>query len=149
LPPASSSRMILVMSRGRSRVDWAKMTRVRVLALLLVGVLFLCHGVFGVLHLCPTPLADVAAQQAGHEHSSSGSGANSHEHQACHLLHAADYYAVLLAAFLWLVFGLLLLKGARLWSTEDAPAASFRRFRPVVLHPPRCPTLPVLQVFRL
>jgi hypothetical protein len=136
------------MSRGRSRGGWAREARARGLALLLVGALLLCHGVLGVLHLCPTPPADVAAQHAGHEHSSSGTGAISHEHQACHLLHVAAYYAVLLAAFLWLV-GLLLLKEARLWSTRDAPAASFRRFGPVVLHPPRGPTLPVLQVFRL
>jgi hypothetical protein len=82
-------------------------------------------------------------------HASSEAGANTNEHSVCHLLHAAAYYAVFLAAFLWLVFGLLLLKGAQLWSTSTAPAASFRRFGPVVLHPPRGPTLPVLQVFRL
>jgi hypothetical protein len=124
---------------------------VRLAVLCLVGALLLCHGVFGALHLCSTtelaPSAD--SHLAQDHHASSEAGANTTEHPVCHLLHVAAYYAVFLAAFLWLVFGLLLLKGARLWSTSTAPAASFRRFGPVVLHPPRGPTLPVLQVFRL
>jgi hypothetical protein len=123
----------------------------RLAILCLVGALLLCHGVFGALHLCST--TEHAASADSHltqdHHASSEAGANTNEHSVCHLLHAAAYYAVFLAAFLWLVFGLLLLKGARLWSTSTAPAASFRRFGPVVLHLPRGPTLPVLQVFRL
>src|SRR5215213_3981446 len=123
----------------------------RLAILCLVGALLLCHGVFGALHLCST--MEHAASADSHlthdHHASSEARANTNEHSVCHLLHAAAYYAVFLAAFLWLVFGLLLLKGARLWSTSTAPAASFRRFEPVVLHPPRGPTLPVLQVFRL
>ena len=124
---------------------------VRLAILCLIGALLLCHGVFGALHLCST--TEHAASADSHlthdHHASSEAGANTNEHSVCHLLHAAAYYAVFLAAFLWLVFGLLLLKGARLWSTSTAPAASFRRFGPVVLHLPRGPTLPVLQVFRL
>ena len=124
---------------------------VRLVILCLVGALLLCHGVFGALHLCSTtePAASADSHLTHDHHDSSEAGANTNEHSVCHLLHAAAYYAVFLAAFLWLVFGLLLLKGARLWSTSTAPAASFRRFEPVVLHPPRGPTLPVLQVFRL
>ena len=124
---------------------------VRLAILCLVGALLLCHGVFGALHLCST--TEHAASADSHlthdRHASSEAGANTNEHPVCHLLHAAAYYAVFLAAFLWLVFGLLLLKGARLWSTSTAPAASLRRFGPVVLHLPRGPTLPVLQMFRL
>ena len=124
---------------------------VRLAILCLIGALLLCHGVFGALHLCST--TEHAASADSHltqdHHASSEAGANTNEHSVCHLLHAAAYYAVFLAAFLWLVFGLLLLKGARLWSTSTAPAASFRRFGPVVLHLLRGPTLPVLQVFRL
>jgi len=123
----------------------------RLAILCLVGALLLCHGVFGALHLCST--MEHAASADSHlthdHHASSEARANTNEHSVCHLLHAAAYYAVFMAAFLWLVFGLLLLKGARLWRTSTAPAASFRRFGPVVLHPPRGPTLPVLQVFRL
>jgi len=125
---------------------------VRLAILCLVGALLLCHGLFGALHLCSTTehAASTDSHSTQDHHASSEAGANTNEHPpVCHLLHAAAYYAVFLAAFLWLVFGLLLLKGARLWSTITAPAASFRRFGPVVLHPPRGPTLPVLQVFRL
>ena len=123
----------------------------RLAILCLVGALLLCHGLFGALHLCSTTEHPASADShlTHDHHASSEAGANTTEHPVCHLLHAAAYYAVFLAAFLWLVFGLLLLKGARLWSTSTAPAASFRRFEPVVLHPPRGPTLPVLQVFRL
>src|SRR5215208_5752231 len=100
---------------------------VRLAILCLVGALLLCHGLFGALHLCST--TEHAASADSHlthdHHASSEAGANTNEHPpVCHLLHAAAY-AVFLAAFLWLVFGL------------------------VVLHPPRRPTLPVLQVFRL
>ena len=125
--------------------------KVRLAILCLVGVLLLCHGAFGALHLCSaTEHAASANSHLTHEgHVSSEAGANTNEHPVGHLLHASAYYAVFLAGFLWLVFGLLLVKGARLWSTSTAPAASFRRFGPVVLHPPRGPTLPVLQVFRL
>jgi hypothetical protein len=124
---------------------------VRLAILCLVGALLLCHGLFGALHLCSTtePAASADSHLTHDHHASSEAGANTNEHPLCHLLHAAAYYAVFLAAFLWLVFGLLLRKGTRLWSTSTAPAASFRRFGPVVLHPPRGPTLPVLQVFRL
>ena len=135
----------------RTRSDLLVSGKVRLAILCLVGALLLCHGVFGALHLCST--TEHAASADSHltqdHHASLEAGANTNDHSVCHLLHAAAYYAVFLAAFLWLVFGLLLLKGARLWSTSTAPAASLRRFGPVVLHPPRGPTLPVLQVFRL
>src|SRR5215203_7368884 len=135
----------------RTRSDLLVSGKVRLAILLLVGTLLLCHGVFGALHLCSTTehAASTDSHLAHDHHTSLEAGANTDEHTMCHLLHAAAYSAVFLAAFLWLVFGLLLLKGARLWSTSTAPAASFRRFGPVVLHPPRGPTLPVLQVFRL
>src|SRR5215210_3501971 len=135
----------------RNRSDLLVSGKVRLAILCLIGALLLCHGVFGALHLCSTTehAASTDSHLAQDHHASSEAGANTDEHTMCHLLHAAAYYAVFLAAFLWLVFGLLLLKGARLWSTITAPAASFRRFGPVVLHPPRGPTLPVLQVFRL
>jgi hypothetical protein len=155
LPSATSYRMGLIMSKGRSRVDWARVARVRGLALLLVGALLLCHGVFGALHLCPTPRADVpAAQHTGHEHVSHGAGASTHEHQeACHLMHAGKYFAVLLTAFvLGIVLGLLLLlMGVRLWSRIPAsPPAFFRSLCPAMRYPPRGPiSPPLLQVFRL
>ncbi len=132
----------------RSGWDLLIPRRVRLATLCLVGALLLCHGVFGALHLCPTGHAASADSHLAHEHhASSEAGENTDEHPACPLMHAADYYAVFLAAFLWLLFGLLL-KRAWSWSTSTAPAAFFRRFRPAVHHPSRGPTLPVLQVFR-
>ena len=68
----------------------------------------------------------------------------------CHLMDAAHYFAVFLVAILGLVLGLLL-RGARLWGSVTTPLAFYfyRRLRPSISHPPRGPTLPVLQVFRL
>ena len=118
----------------------------RQLALLLVGTLLLCHGVFGVLHLCFTP---VAPTHQIHEHPSfadeTGVG---HEHPVCHLS-GAEYFAVLFTAFLGLVLGVLL-KRARLWDRVTSLKFSEPYLPPLVPHPPRGPTdLPVLQVFRL
>src|SRR3954452_16676807 len=100
-----------VMSRRHSRFGWAQGVRVRILALLLVVALLLCHGVFGALHLCSVPPAGAAAHHAGHQHASSGAGTSSHEHHTCHLMHAATYYAVLLTALLGLALGFLLITG--------------------------------------
>ena len=118
----------------------------RQLALLLVGTLLLCHGAFGVLHLCSTPTAPT---HQTHEHPSfSDETVVGHEHPVCHLT-GAEYFVVLFTTFLGLVLGLLL-KGARLWCR----ATSLNLFKPylplLVSHPPRGPTKPpVLQVFRL
>ena len=132
------------------RSDLLISRRVRLATLCLVGALLLCHGIFGVLHLCSTGHAASANSHLTHEHHASPeAGANTTEHPVCHPMHAGDYYAVFLAVFLGLVFGLLLLKGTRLWSTSTVSATVYRCFRPPVLHFPRGPTLPVLQVFRL
>ena len=124
------------------------------MALLLVGTLLLCHGVFGAMHLCSYSHASASHV---HEHHSppadagdpadAGAGVQE-EHAVCHLMDVAHYFAVFLAAFLGLVLALLL-KGARLWGRVTAPFVFGLRLRPPVFHPPRGPTLPVLQVFRL
>ena len=117
----------------------------RQLALLLVGTLLLCHGVFGALHLCSTPSAP--AHQT-HEHPSfADQTVAGHEHTLCHLT-GAEYFVVLFTAFLGLVLGLL--KGARLWGRIGSFGPSKLYLPPLVSHPPRGPTKPpVLQVFRL
>ncbi len=69
------------------------------------------------------------------------------EHPPCHVL-GADYFAVLLTVFLGVVLGLLL-ESAKSRVSIVAPCIVGRRFTPLVLYPPRGPTLPVLQVFRL
>src|SRR4051812_45189782 len=121
----------MVMSRQHSRFGWAPVAQGKILALLLVGTLFLCHGVFGALHLCTTLHADSATQHTLHDHSPEGMGAGPHDHQACDLMHAANYYAVLLTTFvLGMFLGLLLLlKNMRLWSRIPvSPSAFFRSF---------------------
>jgi len=141
------------VSRGHSRFGWRRVAQFRVLALLVVGTLLLCHGVFGALHLCTTVHPGSAGQHAAHKHTSQEAGASHHDDRACHLMHASNYYAVLLTALLGLALQLLLfLKGARFWSRIAAPPAFFYSFRPAVLHPPRGPTASltlVLQVLRL
>ncbi len=120
-------------------------SRSALLALLLAGALLLCHGVYGAMHLCPSLQAPA---HQGHEHPAMETGMTTHdEHPACHLT-GTEYFAVLLTAFLGLLLGLLL-KGARSWVSVAAPLAVGRRSPPVILHPPRGPTLPALQVFRL
>jgi hypothetical protein len=115
-------------------------------ALLLVGTLLLCHGVFGVLHLCSSPTAPT---HQSHEHPSFADETMvGHEHPVCHLT-GGDYFTVLFTAFLGLVLGLLL-KGARLWDRVTSLKLPEPYLPPSVSHPPRGPTaLPVLQVFRL
>ena len=122
-------------------------SRGRQLALLLVGTLLLCHGVFGVLHLCSTPTTTPTHQT--HEHPSiADETVAGHEHPVCHLT-GAEYFVVLFTTFLGLVLGLLL-KGARLWSRATSLKLSEPSLSLLVSHPPRGPTnLPVLQVFRL
>ena len=70
-----------------------------------------------------------------------------HEHPSCHLT-GAEYFAVLLTAFLGLVLGLLL-SSARLWGRVTAPLCFVRLSYPLVLPPPRGPTASLMQVFRL
>ena len=121
-------------------------SRGRVLALLLVGALLLCHGVFGVFHLCTVSSAPV---HQDHEHLPLADGAmGTHEHPSCHLA-GAEYFAVLFMAFLGLVLGMLL-KGPRSWGRITVFRHFERCLPPFFCHRPRGPTIiPVLQVFRL
>jgi hypothetical protein len=135
----SLGRMVSMTDIGLSR------SRSTFLTLLLVGALLLCHGVFGVAHLCP---ASKVPGYHEHEHpTSTDTGMAAHEHATCHLV-GTEYFAVIFATFLGLILGLLF-KGARLWDGVSLSFVSGRRLRPSVLHPPRGPTLPLLQVLRL
>ncbi len=135
-----------MMSAERSLLGLVGSSWGRLLALFLLGFVLLCHGIYGVAHLCST---SPVAMHGGHEHSAStGTGVDTHDkHPPCHL-GGAEYFAVLFAAFLGLVLGLLL-KGARLWAGVAPSLVFCRALHRFVLHPPRGPTLPVLQVFRL
>src|SRR5215212_6711939 len=84
--------------------------REKILPLLLVGALFLCHGVFGPLHLvCASPeCVDGAGHPSGHpagQHSAAGTMGQTHEHPVGHAT-SADYFAVV-AGLLGLLVGLL------------------------------------------
>jgi len=121
--------------------------REKILPLLLVGALFLCHGVFGPLHLvCASPeCVDGAGNPAGH-HSAAGTMSHTHEHPVDHAT-SADYFAVL-AGLLGLLVGLL---STVTWM--ETRLGSRRAPNPLrastVSRPARAPTSRVLQVFRL
>jgi hypothetical protein len=120
------------------------------MALLLVGTLLLCHGVFGALHLvCYFPKCAGDAGHAAEHQAAATSGA--HEHPADHgTSHATGtgYFAVLVVGLLALLLGLLS-KGAQSRITLAAPWPVVVGPVPAVSHPPPTPTLLTLQVFRL
>jgi hypothetical protein len=120
-------------------------TRERLLPLLLVGALLLCHGVFGALHLvCYPPQCAGDTEHAAEHHSGVMGGA--HEHSADHGT-SAGYFAVL-AGLLGLLLGLLSKRGP-LRITLAAPWPAVVGLVPAVSHPPPTPTPLTLQVFRL
>src|ERR671933_2105829 len=111
--------MAQMMSSKRGRSSFLGKPRRGLLALLLVGTLLICHGVFGALHLCSAP--PVLSVHQDHQHPlSAEAGAVHHEQPGCHLVHAAEYFAVFLAGFLGLIFGRVL-KGASLWASLSTP----------------------------
>ena len=136
-----------MMSAKSTLLGSGGLTRAKVLALLLVGALLLCHGIYGVVHLCSASSVSVPE---GHEYSNLAQmGMVDHEdHPSCHP-EGAESFAVLFASFLGLVLGLLL-EGARPYGNKVATSFALDlRLRPSVPYPPRGPTLTVLQVFRL
>ena len=118
-------------------------TRERLLPLLLVGTLILCHGVFGALHLvCYLPQC-----AGGVEHeAAAGAVGDAHEHSADHGT-SAGYFAVLVSSLLGLLLGLIP-KGAPLQIPLDARWPVAIRRVPAVFRPPPTPTPLTLQVFR-
>jgi hypothetical protein len=117
----------------------------RRLALFLVGTLLVCHGSSEFYTFAPLlrPTHQTFEFPSFADETSVG-----HEHPSRHLM-GAEYFAVLLTAFLELVLGLLL-KGARTWSRISAFRPFERSLPPFVSKPPRGPTRhPILQVFRL
>jgi hypothetical protein len=125
-----------------------KLLGVRQLSVLLVGTLFLCHGVFGALHLvCHPPECPGDAEHAAEHQITAGAMGDEHEHPAGHGT-STGYFAVLVG-LLGLLLGLLP-KGAaglRSWLGIRWPAVL--RPVPAVLRPPPSPIPPILQVFRL
>ncbi len=115
------------------------------MALLLVAFLA-CHGFLGAPHHAPGPP----------DHSHLTKGQPSHgpaeglpdDHPGLHLGHSG--YAVVLISFLIGATLVLLLSGARAWcKPAAAPRPTGLSLPSLVLHPPRGPTAPLVQVFRL
>ena len=120
----------------------------RLLALLAIWALLLCHGVFGSLHLICYP--PQCAGDAGHQ-TVAGAIGDAHKHSADHEIShevSTGYFAVLVSSLLGLFLGLLP-KGAPLRIGLTAHWPVVLRPVPTVLRPPPTPTPLTLQVFRL
>lgn len=118
------------------------------LAVLLIGALLLCHGVFGALHAGaldrPVPAGHSDMPQAAAE-----TGDTSHDKKpSAHEFAGAGYFAVLLTALGALVL-LALTRRARLWTRAPVALSLDPHFLGYIPHLPRGPTIPHLQVFRL
>ncbi|QIN77381.1 hypothetical protein GBA65_01370 [Rubrobacter marinus] len=121
--------------------------RDRLVAALLTVALLLCHGALGALHQSPSQPAGQGA--GGHHVSAAGSSAEDHHakhHEAslAHADYAAALFVVLLGTALALFLGRFPARGLAV-----APRLFWRVFLPLFLRPPRGPTPPLLQVFRL
>ena len=119
------------------------------LALLLVGAVLLCHGVLWASHACSDTQVSSAGSQAFGSHLFVDKGAAEHEQTGCYSRIATDHFAVLLTAFFGLIFLGLLSGTARSWIIGDKLRVFGRRPRTYAFNPPRGPTLPLIQVFRL
>ena len=124
--------------------------RRRLLALLLLGAVLLCHGFFGASHqIHNTSKADALpvtghASHAGMQEADEGRSTGVHGDLG---LDAMAYAAVLLALSLGALLWLLGSARARIAILVRPPAGG--RFPRLVHHPARGPTPAVLQVFRL
>ncbi|MDQ3660356.1 MAG: hypothetical protein M3454_04710 [Actinomycetota bacterium] len=122
-------------------------TREKITLLLLAGALLLCHGVFGSLHLlCASPGCSDGVRHAAEHHSAVGTAGDTHEHPTGHAT-STEYFAVV-AGLLGLLVSLLS-KGRWLEIWLGLRRAAVLRWAVAVFRPPRAPTSPVLQVFRL
>ena len=124
-----------------------KLQGIRLLSVLLIGTLLLCHGVFGAMHLiCASPECAGDAEHPAEHHAAAVAG-DANEHPAGHAT-STEYFAVLAVGFLGLLLGLLP-KRRPLRIGLDARWPVVLRRVPAVLRPPPSPTPLTLQVFRL
>jgi hypothetical protein len=116
-------------------------TRERLLPLLLVGALLLCHGAFGSLHQVEGPV--LSDHSTVVEHTS-----HQEEHGTAddHLVGAHDYAAALFALLLGMVYALLR-REAR--DTFPAPWRTGSLATARIFHLPQGPSPLLSQVFRL
>lgn len=118
------------------------------LSVLLIGVLLLCHGVFGAQHLIaydpPVPASHAEVSQLPMGMGDAPHGEQPPDH---HLL-GVGYLAVLLTVLLGLV-PRALLRGFQTWTRVPVAQAFEPPFLGYTPHLPRGPTVPLLQIFRL
>jgi hypothetical protein len=118
----------------------------RLLALLVIWALLLCHGAFGALHLIPDPvLQPIAAGEHATTHHLSGAHGGVPEERPVPHHTDVEYFAVLLGTLLGALYLWLLLLSDWVFTTRrfvGSPPAT-------VFNLPRGPTLPFLQVLRL
>ena len=138
----------------------ARLTSHRVLSLVLIWALLLCHGAFGALHMVADPVVTnpapaslstgepvTAHHASGHHEVAGQDDRTGHERQANHA--GAEYFAVLLGT----IFGGLALwalrrNASRRHGTSSAKLRSWGT-PPAIVILPRGPTLTLLQAFRL
>jgi hypothetical protein len=124
-------------------------TRERLLPLLLVGTLFLCHGVFGSLHLaCYSPACASGAEHAAEHQPAAGAMGDGHKHPVDHAT-STGYFAVVAAVGLIGLLLRLLPQGAPFRIRLDLRWPAHLRRVPAVFRPPPTPIPGTLQVFRL
>lgn len=120
----------------------------RLLAIVLVGALLLCHGAYGASHLVCDALhyghyPQANTHEAAGEHPAKHQGGTGEVQHLGHVAYAAIILVLSLGAFL------LLRRDAKKWVSE-APNLFFKRVvSPVSLGPSQRLGLPLLQVFRL
>jgi len=120
------------------------LTRGRLLALLLVGTLPLCHGVFGALHLvCYSPQCAGDAEHPAEHQAAADAMGDAPEYPPDHAT-STGYFAVLVGLLLG-----LLLKGAPLRIGLDEHWSVVLRSVPAVFRAPPTPTPLTIQVFRV
>ncbi len=113
-------------------------------------VLLACHGFLGAPHHLPglPDHSHHATHPAGEHPSHAPAEGLPDGHPGLHLGHSG-YAVVLISVLLGAVLGLLL-SGVRAWGKTAAASRPIGRYLPpLVLHPPRGPTAPLVQVFRL
>ncbi len=117
----------------------------RLSVLLVVVALIFCHGAFGYAHQLPP--ADALVEPATYAEHMGGGHQPGHDQSTDGMHSGGAYFATLLVLF----FGTTLLLGGGVPASTrlPAPVAEHRGRWVKILLPPRGPTLPSLQVFRL
>jgi hypothetical protein len=118
----------------------------RLLPVLLIAALLLCHGVLGFAHQVSCDPCGLVGSAGAHHGSTAGAGGNAGDEHAGGIGDTA-YAAVVIAALGATILALLFAYRRRRFGVFVSLPSW--RLIPVLSHHPRGPTLPSLQVFRL